>query len=134
MWEENIRQTNFSKFAVSIHSKWQLVHISTKASSLTNLPLANSAMTALVDVNVRIGRRAKGNCSDMSTLSRSLSCVRSSILEKIAMSMVGQMAIVRVSKTRCQRFHVRFKNPWKMRSVLTSCLPLCCFLKFLLVR
>ena len=80
---------------------------------ISHLPLAKSDMMTRELVKVRMGRRAKGSCSDMSTLSRSFKVVMSSMPEKMAMKMVGKMAMVRVSSTRCHRFQVRFRKPWE---------------------
>ena len=62
-------------------------------------------------VKVRMGRRAKGSCSDISTFSRSFIVVMSLMPENTATKTVGMMAMVRVNSTRCQRFHVRFRKP-----------------------
>ena len=76
-----------------------------------DLPLAKSIMMLGELVKVRMGRRAKGSCSDISTFSRSFMVVMSLMPENTATKTVGMMAMVRVSSTRCQRFHVRFRKP-----------------------
>jgi len=77
----------------------------------TYTPFLKSPMTVDELVNVRIGIRAKGSCRLMRTFSKSFMLVRSSIPRYIDINTVGRIAIDLVSKTLCQRFHFKFRNP-----------------------
>lgn len=62
-------------------------------------------------VNVSMGMRANGSCRLINTFSMSFITVRSCIPENVATKMVGKIAMLRVNRTRTQRFHLRFKKP-----------------------
>lgn len=62
-------------------------------------------------VNVSMGIRANGSCRLINTFSMSFITVRSCIPENVATRMVGKIAMLRVNRTRTQRFHLRFKKP-----------------------
>ena len=80
---------------------------------LTYLPLAKSPMTALDEVKVRMGMRAKGSWMFIRTFIRSFMLDRSPRPEKMVRKKVGMMAIVRVSSTLCHIFQVKFRKPWR---------------------
>lgn len=91
-----------------------------KQNMSTHFPFVNSAIKEDDDVNVRIGRRANGNCRLIRTLRRSFRVVMSSIPEKMAIRIVGIIATVLVSNTLCQRFHFRFRKPCRRSQKFSS--------------
>ena len=80
-------------------------------NAMTNLPFAKSPIMLGLEVKAMTGSRANGSCSDISTLSRSFILLNWLMPEKMDMKMVGMIAIVRVKRTRCQRFHFKFRKP-----------------------
>ena len=75
-------------------------------------PFAKSFIISLEPVKVSIGSKANGSWRLIRTFSKSFIPVRSSMPRYTAKRTVGRMAIDRVRRTRCQRFHWRFRNPW----------------------
>lgn len=95
LWKDNI-----------IDIDWQH-HVTTN----THIPLTNSPIMAAHEVKAMVGIAANGSCSDMTAFSMSFMLVRSSILLNIARQKVGIIAMQRVTSTRHQRGHCRFRNP-----------------------
>ena len=62
-------------------------------------------------VKVMVGMTANGSISDMRQLRRSFMPDKSKMSFWKATAKQGMMAIVRVRRTRCHFFHVRFRNP-----------------------
>ena len=82
---------------------------------MTYLPLAKTPITLSLLVKVNTGSKANGSCKLINTLSRSFIYVRSCIPSNTDRSTVGNIAILRVSRTRFHLCHFRFKNPWKRK-------------------
>lgn len=95
--------------------KNRLIPITTIASRpvniVINLPFLKSPIMVLELVNVSMGMRANGSCRLINTFNMSFIMVRSCIPENVATRIVGKIAMLRVNKTRTQRFHLRFKKP-----------------------
>lgn len=88
-------------------------------------------------VNVSMGMRANGSCRLINTFNMSFIMVRSCIPENVATRIVGKIAMLRVNKTRTQRFHLRFKKPYikkkkKIHEILSQELQetICCLSTF----
>ena len=64
-------------------------------------------------MKAKIGMRAKGNCRLIRTFNRSFIPLSCSIPANIDINIVGAIAIVLVSNTRCHLFHFKFRKPWK---------------------
>ena len=82
---------------------------------LNYLPLAKTPITVSLLVKVNTGRRAKGNCRLIKTLSRSFRYVRFSMPSNTERRTVGNIAMVRVNRTRFHLCHLRFKKPCKIK-------------------
>lgn len=95
LWKDNINDID-----------WQL-----QVTLNTHIPLTNSPIMAAHEVKAMVGIAAKGSCSDMTAFSMSFMLVKSSILLNIARQKVGIIAMQRVTSTRHQRGHCRFRNP-----------------------
>lgn len=77
----------------------------------TYIPLTNSPIMAAHEVKAIVGIAANGNCSDITAFSISFILVKSSILLNMARQKVGIIAMQRVTSTRHQRGHCRFRKP-----------------------
>jgi hypothetical protein len=63
-------------------------------------------------VKVKVGIRANGSCRHMTAFNKSFKLVKPGMSAKMASARVGAIAIVRVSRTRFQRGHCKFRKPY----------------------
>ena len=73
-------------------------------------------------VNVRMGSKANGSCRLIKTFNKSFMPVKSSIPRNTDNRTVGRIAIDRINRTLCQRFHVRLKKALHDSIILYSIL------------